>query len=198
MSSRRPQEAVVVLGGDGVEFVAVATGAGDGEAEEGAPGEVDLAVDHVRVHLLFVRVPIPPVADGIDAGGDNLGRVHATGPCNQVTRALHAGLLCKAVRLVIWNPAGFCGRGSDRWFFEAFVYLVVCANQQWVPLRCHQTQMDRNLLFFGWWDRIYELRLPRLGFFPLLLSSWNSLPEKALVDGLGGGEGMEAVVAIGA
>ena len=40
-------EGVVVLGGDGIEFVVVATGAGDGEAEEGFRGHVDAVVDDV-------------------------------------------------------------------------------------------------------------------------------------------------------
>ena len=40
-------ERVVIFGGNGVEFVVVATRAGDGEAEEGFAGDVDAVVDDV-------------------------------------------------------------------------------------------------------------------------------------------------------
>jgi hypothetical protein len=50
--------------------VVVAAGAGDGEAEEGAGGEVDLVVGDVGEELFFIGVAAAPVADGVDGGCD--------------------------------------------------------------------------------------------------------------------------------
>ncbi len=65
-------EAVVIRRGDGVELVIVAAGAGQGEAEEGAAGDIDLVVHDVGVRLFLVGVAVAPVADRVHAGGDEL------------------------------------------------------------------------------------------------------------------------------
>ena len=73
------RQGVVVLGGDRVELVIVAAGAGDREAEEGPADDVDLVVDVVGDHLLLVHVAGHEVGDGQQAGGDEPVRVDPAG-----------------------------------------------------------------------------------------------------------------------
>ena len=56
-------ERVIVLGRDRVELVVVATGAGDGQAEQAPPHDVDLVIDDL------VTVVQVPASDGQEAGG---------------------------------------------------------------------------------------------------------------------------------
>ena len=56
-------EGIVILGRNGVEFVVVAAGAGDGEAEEGFGGDVDAVVNDV------VGIAVELVAQGEEAHG---------------------------------------------------------------------------------------------------------------------------------
>jgi hypothetical protein len=82
-----PGEAVVVLRGDGVELMVVAARARNGQAHEGAAGEVDLVVDNVADEFFLVRVAAAPFADHVDAGGDDAVLVEgaAVARGNQVT-----------------------------------------------------------------------------------------------------------------
>ena len=62
--------AVVVGGGDGIEFVIVAAGAGDGEAEEGFADDVELVVDGVRFGFDGVGGAVEDFAEPEEVGAE--------------------------------------------------------------------------------------------------------------------------------
>ena len=64
-------EGVVVFGGDGIEFVIVAAGAGDSEALEGFCQGVDLVVDDVGADFgELVAVIVAHFAEAVEGGGE--------------------------------------------------------------------------------------------------------------------------------
>ncbi len=65
-------EGVVIALADGIELVVVAAGAGDGHAEDGAAGDIDLFVDKVHEELLASTFVEALGSDGEESGGDDV------------------------------------------------------------------------------------------------------------------------------
>ena len=85
------RQRVIVFGGNGIEFVVVAAGAGDGQAEKTARDHVDLVIDHVREHFFFVSLALFPAADGQHGRGNDAFGIDAArhGGGEQVSSDLH-------------------------------------------------------------------------------------------------------------
>ena len=64
-------EGVVIGGGDGIELMVMAAGAGGGEAEEGPGGEIDLVIDEIHFELETIFFVETFGAEGEEAGGDS-------------------------------------------------------------------------------------------------------------------------------
>ena len=62
-AQENPGQRVVIVGGDRIELVIVAAGAGEGEAEERAADDVDLIVDAIGDHPFLVDIPRHEVGD---------------------------------------------------------------------------------------------------------------------------------------